>query len=102
MIVTEENLATTQQQQQESGKSISMHVNEALVRYFTNLGTEEPVDLYKIVLEEVEVPLFEAIMRYTRGNQSKAARLLGISRGTLRKKLAEYFETTHVGKQREQ
>jgi len=42
------------------------------------------------VISEVELPLFEAIMRYTRGNQSKAAQILGINRSTLRKKLEHY------------
>ena len=39
---------------------------------------------------EVERPLFEAVMKYTRGNQSQAAGILGINRGTLRKKLKTY------------
>jgi Fis family transcriptional regulator len=43
-----------------------------------------------MVLAEVEVPLLEAVMEYTKGNQSRAAILLGLSRGTLRKKLKIY------------
>jgi Fis family transcriptional regulator len=41
-------------------------------------------------LQEVETPLLETVMAYVRGNQSKAAELLGINRGTLRKKLKMY------------
>jgi Fis family transcriptional regulator len=41
-------------------------------------------------MQQVEQPLFETVMSYTGGNQSKAAQVLGISRSTLRKKLAQY------------
>jgi Fis family transcriptional regulator len=43
-----------------------------------------------MVLEQVEEPLLEAVMRYSAGNQSRAAEILGINRGTLRKKLKSY------------
>jgi len=39
---------------------------------------------------EVEKPLFRTVMDYTGGNQSQAAEILGINRGTLRKKLKSY------------
>lgn len=44
-------------------------------------------DVYDLVLSELEAPLLEEVMTYTRGNQTRAAILLGINRGTLRKKL---------------
>ena len=47
-------------------------------------------DLYQLVIGEVEKPLFKAVLRYTNGNQSEAAEILGINRGTLRKKLKQY------------
>ena len=43
--------------------------------------------LYELVLAEVEHPMLDMIMQYTRGNQTRAANMLGINRGTLRKKL---------------
>jgi Fis family transcriptional regulator len=46
--------------------------------------------LYELVLGEVEPPLLRTVMEYTRGNQSRAAEILGINRGTLRKKLKTY------------
>ena len=49
-----------------------------------------PGNLYEMVLGEVEQPLLKAVLDFTRGNQSKAADVLGINRGTLRKKLKEY------------
>ncbi len=70
--------------------SMSECVQRALSNYFSQLGDQHPSDLYEMVLGEVERPLLEAMMSYTRGNQSKAAIFLGISRGTLRKKLKIY------------
>lgn len=65
-------------------------VRQALESYFTQLKGQLPTNLYELVLAEVEVPLLEAVMEYTKGNQSRAAILLGLSRGTLRKKLKIY------------
>jgi len=65
-------------------------VKTALVTYFSDLNGHKPDGLYDMVMEEVESPLFEVVLQYTRGNQSKAAALLGINRGTLRKKLKQY------------
>ncbi len=42
------------------------------------------------MLREVEEPLFRAVLDYTEGNQSRAADILGMNRGTLRKKLKDY------------
>ena len=65
-------------------------VRQALESYFQQLKGQVPNNLYEMVLAEVEMPLMEAVMDYTKGNQSRAAILLGISRGTLRKKLKIY------------
>lgn len=65
-------------------------VRQALENYFTQLKDQAPNNLYELVLAEVEVPLIQAVMEFTRGNQSRAAILLGLSRGTLRKKLKIY------------
>lgn len=78
-------------------KSLREHVLEALERYFNLLDGTEPVGVHSLVLEEVESALYEAVMKFTRGNQSRAALLMGVSRGTLRTKLKHYFGTTHVG-----
>lgn len=71
-------------------KPLRKHTEEALNRYFANLNGDRPGDLYDLVLGEVEQPLFKAVMDYTQGNQSQAACILGINRGTLRKKLKCY------------
>ena len=65
-------------------------IESALVLYFMNLEGQHPSNLYKMVLDEVEAPLLEWVMRFTRHNQSKAAEILGINRNTLRKKLKQH------------
>ena len=65
-------------------------VQAALRRYFADLNGQRPVGLYQMVISEVEQPMLEAVLEYTRGNQSQAAELLGINRNTLRKKLRQY------------
>ena len=75
---------------QQSGQPLRGSVEHALENYFAQLDGQPVADLYDMVLSEIEVPLFETVMTFCRGNQSKAARILGISRGTLRKKLKKY------------
>ena len=65
-------------------------VRSALESYFKQLNGHAVSNLHQLVLTEVEQPLFETVMRYTDGNQTRAAALLGISRSTLRKKLSRY------------
>jgi len=71
-------------------QSLRNSVRESLRHYFTQLGEQEPADLYEMVLAEVEQPMLEMVLQYTGQNQSKAAKILGLSRGTLRKKMAQY------------
>jgi Fis family transcriptional regulator len=71
-------------------KPLSTLTGEALDGYFSKLNGHKPGDLYNLVLGEVERPLFQAVLEYTKGNQSEAAEILGINRGTLRKKLRTY------------
>jgi len=65
-------------------------VQSTLEAYFRRLEGHVPSNLYKLVLQEVELPLLETVMRYTRGNQTRAAEILGLNRSTLRKKLKQY------------
>ena len=71
-------------------KPLCKHTEDALNQYFTTLNGDRPGDLYDLVIGEVERPLFKAVMDYTQGNQSQAAGILGLNRGTLRKKLRTY------------
>ena len=65
-------------------------VERAMEEYFSHLDGQTCTDLYQLVLQEVEDPLLTAVMKYTRNNQSKASEMLGLNRGTLRKKLKLY------------
>lgn len=69
---------------------LSESVRKALDNYFTDLDGHEAVDLYELVLSQVEKPLFEVVMQNTRGNITRAADLLGMNRGTLRSRLRKY------------
>ena len=73
-----------------TSKPLHKHTEDALKQYFRNLNGDRPGDLYDLVIGEVERPLFKAVLEYTDGNQSQAAGILGINRGTLRKKLRSY------------
>jgi len=65
-------------------------VRRNLNRYFRDLDGETPHAIYDMVLTSVEKPMLEVVMKQAAGNQSIAAEMLGISRGTLRRKLAQH------------
>ena len=72
-------------------KTLCDHVSDNLDDYFRNLnGCAPPTDLHRMVIEQVEKPLLQRVLDYSGGNQSRAADVLGINRGTLRKKLRHY------------
>jgi Fis family transcriptional regulator, factor for inversion stimulation protein len=66
------------------------HVAIAMRNYFSHLDGQPASNIYEMVFNEVEAPLLESILEYTGNNQTKAADLLGLNRGTLRKKLKKY------------
>ena len=76
----------------QNGRSVPLrtHTELALDNYFTSLNGHAPGHLYDLVMREVEEPLFRAVLDFAEGNQSRAADILGINRGTLRKKLKTY------------
>lgn len=65
-------------------------IRAALETYFKDLDGHQAGDLYQMVICEVEQPLLKSVMEHTRGNQSKAAEILGLNRSTLRKKLSQH------------
>ncbi len=69
---------------------LSECVETALKDYFKQLDGHTAANLYDMLLAEVEAPLFKATLAHTQGNQSRAAEILGLNRGTLRKKLKTY------------
>lgn len=65
-------------------------VDAAMHRYFDHLDGSSATDLYAMVMAEVEAPLLASVLEHTRGNQTRAAEILGLNRGTLRKKLKHH------------
>lgn len=91
LAVTDElNINPTLADSSAEGQTLRGSVERALRNYFTHLEGAEVSDLYNLVLSEVEAPLLESVMRHVRGNQTKASEVLGLNRGTLRKKLKQY------------
>ena len=72
------------------GKQLSHQVSKSMQKFFRELDGENPTNIYSMVLKEVELPLLEIVMKECKDNQSKASKILGINRGTLRTKLKEY------------
>ena len=71
------------------------NVQEAIRRYLEDMGNSQPDSLYRTLMAEVEPPLIEEVLDYTRGNQSRTARILGMTRNTLRTKLNRYNITVN-------
>ncbi|MCG8492279.1 MAG: Fis family transcriptional regulator [Sneathiellales bacterium] len=83
----------------------TLHQNHSLQETLTNqvgqylqeMKEQDITGLYDMVLEQVEQPLFQATIEHCKYNQSKAAEVLGLSRGTLRTKLKKYFDDKYCG-----
>ena len=71
-------------------QSLRESVTIAVRHYLDELDGQLSADVYQMVLAEIEAPLLKEIMAYTRNNQTKASIMLGLNRGTLRKKLKQY------------
>ena len=89
---TMENQIVTLTPETQGNQTLSLQesVNHTLQQYIAKLDGQTPANLYDLVLAEVEKPLLEMVLKLTNNNQSKAAIILGLSRGTLRKKMAIY------------
>jgi len=74
----------------EQPQTLRDSVEIAMRNYFSHLEGQDVTNVHQMVLNEVEAPMLEAVMRYCRDNQTKASKVLGLNRGTLRKKLKEY------------
>lgn len=69
---------------------LALFIKQKVDQYFTQLNGHDPVGLHAMVISEVEKPLLEAALEHSGYNQTKAAKALGLSRSTLRKKLDHY------------
>ncbi|MCL2309656.1 MAG: Fis family transcriptional regulator [Proteobacteria bacterium] len=73
-----------------AARQIDTSVETALDCYFHEMDGEIPDNLYEMIIGRTERILITAVMERAQGNQSQAARMLGISRITLRSRLAAY------------
>ena len=85
----------------ESSESLQEKVRLFADKYLNTVDTKTVTNLHEMMLEQIESPMLEAVMENCKYNQVKAAKLLGISRGTLRKKLMHYFDDKYCGKREE-
>ncbi len=75
---------------EEEAVSLSAAVEQFLTRYFLSHGDRlPPPGVYDRIIQDVERPLISICLGATRGNQIRAAQLLGLNRNTLRKKIRD-------------
>lgn len=67
-------------------------IQEVIIHYIQNLDGETPSHLHPFIMQQVESVLIDTVLNYSEGNQSKCARMLGISRSTLSRKLEQYHQ----------
>lgn len=65
-------------------------INTKLSRYFKQLNGEQVSDVHKMVMQESESITIKFVLDMVKYNQSKAAKILGVNRGTLKKKIELY------------
>jgi Fis family transcriptional regulator, factor for inversion stimulation protein len=88
-----EALFKTDIQTETASKKFSMYesVKSFAHNYLKNLDTEnEDGNLYQLILGKIETALFEKLLEFTNGNESRSAKIIGISRGTFRTKCKDY------------
>jgi len=82
--------ARTASDEEGGAKSLATSVEQYLTRYFLAQGDRlPPPGVYDRILQDVERPLISICLAATRGNQIRAAQLLGLNRNTLRKKIKD-------------
>jgi Fis family transcriptional regulator, factor for inversion stimulation protein len=88
-----ETLFKTDVKPESNSKNFSLYesVRSSVHNYLKSLEHESQAgNLYELILAEMEIPLFEKVLEYTNGFETRTAKILGIARGTLRTKLKEY------------
>ena len=86
-------MSTTTEQTHPLQETVAHHISQ----YLNEMKGQTVSDMYDILLEQVEQPLFQAVIERCKYNQSRACKALGISRGTLRTKLKKYFDDKYCG-----
>jgi Fis family transcriptional regulator len=76
-------------------------IKSAVEGFLSLPETQGVTNLHDMVLEQIEPALFKSVIEHCKYNQSKAAILLGLSRGTCRMKLKKYFDDQYCGNRAE-
>lgn len=79
------------------GHTLAATVETTIKTYMDSMNKDTISNLYDLLMEQVEPALFKAVIERSKYNQSRAASMLGLSRGTLRKKLSKYFDNQYCG-----
>lgn len=90
MIKTKHRKQTAHDRGETPERCLADNVQRAMEAYFNDLDGHEASNLHALFLEEVEKPFFEVVMKYTQGNITHAAKILGLNRVTLRSRLKKY------------
>mgnify|MGYP001413780074 CR=1 FL=1 len=73
-----------------SDNGLGHSVRRAMENYFTDLDGHDATNLYDLFITQVEKPMLEVVLQQTRGNMTRASRMLGLNRATLRSRLKKY------------
>ena len=65
-------------------------VRQAMENYFADLDGHDATNLYDLFIAQVEKPMLEVVLQQTCGNMTRASRMLGLNRATLRSRLKKY------------
>jgi len=80
---------TPRAKESDADAPLSRLIERRIAEYMDAAEADEPRDLYQRLVAEIERPLIEQALRRAGGNQVRAARILGLNRNTLRKKLTD-------------
>lgn len=78
--------------------ALSSAVTALINKHIEVIGKNKVQNLYGLLMESIEPALFKAVLEHSHYNQSKAARRLGLSRGTFRTRLATYFGDAYASR----
>ena len=73
-----------------NGASLNGLVEKVVKQYLEDMGSTPPDNLHEFIIREVERPLIQTVLDHVGGNQSRAAKILGITRATLRTRIQRY------------
>lgn len=77
--------------------TLATTVETTIKTYMDSMDKDSISNLYDLLMEQIEPALFKTVIERSKYNQSRAASMLGLSRGTLRKKLSKYFDDQYCG-----